>query len=79
MNEAMMKRFDVTFCRQGYPGSMPMTIEADAVGEEEACELVRWYFAAIYRQHVTVTTITEHRYRKPKPITFITAKLANMG
>jgi hypothetical protein len=75
--ETTMKRFDVTFCRQGYPGSMPMTIEADAVGEEEACELVRGYFATIYRQHVTVTTITAHKPRKPKPVT-ITVKMREM-
>lgn len=69
MNEAMMKRFDVTVNPQSYPG-IAWTLEADAVGEEEACELVRWYFAAIYRQHVTVTTITDHKPRRTRPVTF---------
>lgn len=63
-----MKQFDVTVCPQSYPG-IQWSIEVDATGEEEACECARWYFSRFYRQHVTVTTITEHRYRKPKPIT----------
>lgn len=64
-----MKQFDVTVCPQNYSGTQ-WSIEVDAAGEEEACECARWYFSRFYRQHVTVTTITEHRYRKPKPITF---------
>ena len=77
-SEPRMKRFDVTFCPQ-YPGATPMMIEVDAVGEEEACEYARWYFSTIYRQHVTVTTITDHKPQRPRPISFITAKLSNMG
>jgi hypothetical protein len=52
-------------------------MEVDAVGEEEACELARWYFATIHRRHVTVTTVTDHKPRKPKPIT-ITVKMRKM-
>lgn len=76
MNEAMMRRFDVTVNPQSYPG-IEWTMEVDAVGEEEACELARWYFATIHRRHVTVTTVTDHKPRKPKPVT-ITVKMREM-
>lgn len=56
-----------------------MMIEVDAVGEEEACEFARWYFSTVYRQHVTVTTITDHKPQPPKAIPLITARLPNMG
>lgn len=72
-----MKQFDVTVCPQSYPG-IQWAIEVDAAGEEEACECARWYFSRFYRQHVTVTTITDHKPRRTRPVTF-TVRLSDMG
>lgn len=72
----MIKKFDVTVSPQDNP-LYQRIIEVDAVGEEEALEFVRWYFSVIHHQHVFVTAVTAHRYRKPKPVT-IMVRLSNM-
>lgn len=64
----MMRRYDITIAPQDNP-LYQRVIEVDAVGEEEACELVRHFFHDICRQYVFVRAVSAHRHRKPQPIT----------
>ena len=72
----LMRKYDITIAPQDNP-LRQRVIEVDAVGEEEACEMVRHFFHDVCHRYVFVRAVTAHRERKSQPLT-LWVRLSNL-